>query len=156
MDWIGGGGLLCVAAVLVGAMWTDWRYRRIPHWMWAALLILWGSVALLEPAALRGTPMGGLICGAGGLALGFALYATGWLGGGDGKLLGATALWLSPGDFGLALLGASALLLVLWVSARASGGLGGVDFRNRGIPFACAFAPPTVVILGARVAELVG
>ena len=156
MGWIGSGGLLCVGAVLVGAMWTDWRCRRIPHWMWATLLVLWAVSASLEPQVLGGTPTAGLICGAGGLALGFALYAGGWLGGGDGKLLAVTGLWLSPQDFGLALLGASGLLLLLWAPACAGRGPCGVDFRNRGIPFACAVAPPAVVILGARFADLVG
>ena len=156
MGWVGSGGLLCVGVVMVCAMWTDWMRRRIPHWICATLLVLWGLAALLEPQVLGDTPMAGLISGASGLALGFALYAPGWLGGGDGNLLGVTGLWLSPADFGLALLGASALLLLLWVPAWASGGASGVDFRNRGIPFACVLVPPTVVMLGARLAELVG
>jgi prepilin peptidase CpaA len=36
------------------------------------------------------------LIGLGALALGFAFFAFGWIGGGDAKLFAATALWLGP------------------------------------------------------------
>ena len=152
MDALAVAGL-AVAGVLTGATaWTDWRRRRIPHWIPASLLALWGLCALFAPEVLPGSPLMGLICGAVGLGVGFVLYSTGWLAGGDGKLLATMGLWLGPGDFGLALLGGSALMVVLLLPAFA--GAGAVAYRRRGIPFACAVAPPTVVLLGARCAGL--
>lgn len=148
--------LSSAGALTATTAWTDWQRRQISLWTLAALLVLWGLSALVVPHVLGGPWAESLCCGAGGLALGFGLYAVGWLGGGDGKLLGVTGLWLGPQDFGLALLGASLLLLVLWVPASAGVGVRGGDFRNRGIPFACALTPPTVVILAARLAELLG
>ena len=94
-----------------------------------------------------------LLAGAVGLGVGFILYSVGWLGGGDGKLLATMGLWLGSGDLGLALLGGSALMVVLLVPAFA--GAGAAGYRRRGIPFACAVAPPAVVLLGARCAALV-
>ena len=39
-----------------------------------------------------------LLAGFAGLALGFLLFALGWIGGGDAKLFGGVALWLGFAD----------------------------------------------------------
>lgn len=147
--------LLPAAGLLTAATaWTDWRCRRIPDWISVALLVLWGLSAVFAPEVLGGPRTDGLVCGAVGLAVGFVLYSVGWLGGGDGKLLGLVGLWLGPGNFGLALLGGSALMAVLMVPAFA--GARAAEYRKRGIPFACALAPPTVLLLANRSIELFG
>lgn len=60
-----------------------------------------------------------LACGAGVLVLTFAMFAMGWIGGGDAKLAAATALWLGfdhIADYGLdaALIGGLLTLLILY------------------------------------------
>ena len=122
----------------------------VPDWAVLALLGLWGFSALLAPWALGTTPLAGLACGCAGLGAGFAFHALGWLGGGDGKLLAAVALWLGPSDVGFGLLAAAALLLPMCVAARRrpAGSLGD------GIPFACALAPPAAILLVARAIEV--
>lgn len=138
-------GAACLA---VGAMWTDWCRRDVPHALVLGLAGLWCVAAVFAPTALGGTPDAALLCGAAALAVGFLLFLPGWLGGGDGKLVGALALWLGPQDLAIALLASAALLLML-LMAPALGGIGR-DFRARGIPFACAFVPPSVLLLAAR------
>lgn len=94
------GGILAhvlVAALgclLLVAVFTDLRSRTIEHWTngaiallapaywWAAGYALWPDVAIQIGLAL------------GVFALFAAIYATGAMGGGDVKLLGALALWL--------------------------------------------------------------
>ena len=53
---------------------------------------------VLAPMVGFGWPEIGLhaLVGLGALALGFAFFAFGWIGGGDAKLFAATALWLGP------------------------------------------------------------
>ena len=143
---------LWTATVLVAVTaWTDWRRREIPHWVTGALVTVWGVAALAARPALGASVAAGLVCGTVGLALGAALYACGWLGGGDAKLLGALALWLGPWEVGFALLGTAVLLAFLVAVARRGG-----DLRERGIPFACACAPPAAVLLAARAVDLNG
>lgn len=145
--------LLWVAVALAAAAaWTDWRRREIPHWVTVGLLAVWGLAAAFARPALGSTIMAGLVCGALGLALGAAFYAFGWLGGGDGKLMAVLALWLGPYEAGFALLAAAALLLLLLVAARRRGS----RMRRRGIPFACALAPPSAALLAARAMALGG
>ena len=137
----------------LAALYTDWRQREIPHWLGLGLGLLWAVAAWLAPEALDAAPLIALACGAGALAVGFALHALGWLGGGDGKLLAALAVWIGPVDLvwwlvATALLG---LLLLLFALMRRSG-----DLRTRGIPFAWAMAPPAIVILLERAVALSG
>ena len=147
MNGFGLAALLGSAMLALVAVWTDVVRREIPHRILAGVALLWLVAALLEPQALNATPLAGLACGGGGLALGFLLHALGWLGGGDGKLLAVLAAWLGPSDLGPALLAAGVLglFLVLAALARRTG-----DLRRRGIPCALAIAPPAALMLAAR------
>ena len=85
--------LLPFPAGLIAAALKDATSFTIPNWI--SILL----VACFLPAALAGhMPMGalGLCLAAGAIALvvGIALFAMGWCGGGDAKLLAAAALWL--------------------------------------------------------------
>lgn len=139
--------LLCCVSISLVAVWTDVKRREVPHWIVGTLVVLWALTAVLAPEALNGEPVNGVICGVIVLAAGFILHALGWLGGGDGKLLAALAMWLGPADLGLALLatGLFGLLLALPALFRLS-----TLFRDRGVPYACAIAPPAAAILAVR------
>ena len=144
---LGVTALCCCVLVSLVAVWTDVKHREVPHWIVGALVSLWALTAAFAPEALGGDPVAGIACGAAALVAGFVLHALGWLGGGDGKLLAAMAMWLGPADLGLALLatGVFGLLLALPALLRLS-----TLFREQGVPYACAIAPPAAAILAAR------
>lgn len=90
-------GLLATLAIaLVVAAVTDFRQRRIGNWLnagialaaplfwWASGLSLWPDVAMQIGVALAT------------FAVLAAMFAMGWMGGGDVKLLAALALWIAP------------------------------------------------------------
>ncbi len=85
----GFAGLIALAAA------HDLRAFRIPNWTPALILVLYPLHVLTAPQPVDWA--GGLLTGTVVLAAGFALFATGRLGGGDAKLLAACALWAGPG-----------------------------------------------------------
>jgi prepilin peptidase CpaA len=98
-------GLLAVAA------WHDVRRRTIPNWI-SAVLILVGVARSLAEGGLG--PAAGAL-GVAGLVLlvGYLAWLGGFLGGGDVKLLGATAFWA----------GTSGLLTFLLATGLVGGAL---------------------------------
>jgi prepilin peptidase CpaA len=80
------------ALVIVAAL-KDATSFTIPNWISLALMAAFAPVALA-----CGVPLGeiGVAAGVGVAALlaGMAMFALGWIGGGDAKLLAASALWL--------------------------------------------------------------
>ena len=146
MHWWAIATLVGAVALASVPVWTDLKHRRIPHWVHGALVALWLQAAFFAPQALGAQPLAGLVCGLAGLGLGFGLYACGWLGGGDGKLLAVLAMWLGPADIGLALLATAVLGLALVLRARFRD----AAWRRRGIPFALAIAPPAATVFAAR------
>lgn len=84
-------------ALLVAAAGWDITSFTIPNSLTLALAAVFCAFALaagLSPASV------GLHAAAGsiGLAIGFALFALGYIGGGDAKLYAGAALWLGPHD----------------------------------------------------------
>jgi prepilin peptidase CpaA len=75
----------------------DFLTYRIPNWLCLLLVGLFFPLALLAglPFATIGWHM---LAGFLALAIGFGLFAAGWFGGGDAKLLGAAALWFGWPD----------------------------------------------------------
>jgi len=86
---IGGFALLMAAAAF-----EDFRRFTIPNWMTLGMCALWPLSLLAGPGASGA--VGGLACGLGVFAVGALLFARGYLGGGDVKLLAAAALWAGP------------------------------------------------------------
>lgn len=84
------------ALVILGGV-GDLVSYRIPNWISLALATGFGlaAVAVGIPVSTVGL---NLAVGAAALAAGVALFALGWIGGGDAKLFAAAALWIGwPG-----------------------------------------------------------
>src|SRR4051812_9274134 len=85
-------------ALLVASAFYDLTSFTIPNALPAAMLVLF--VLLLLAMVLNGHPVSWsemwlhLLAGGCALAIGMALFAAGWVGGGDAKLFAAACLWL--------------------------------------------------------------
>ena len=146
MSWLGLAAIAAGVGFALAAVWTDIKRREVPHWIIGGLVTAWLAAVILEPEALDASPVASVVCGLLGLVLGFALHAVGWLGGGDGKLMAALALWLGPADIAVALLCTGlvgGLLLVLALARRER-------WRHRELPCAVAIVPPAATLLIAR------
>ncbi len=90
----------------------DASTMTIPNWI---SLVLLGAFALCMPFVWQGLPDFGEHIGSGVamFALGFAMFAFGWLGGGDAKLMAATSFWWTWTD----------LLMYVTYSTLAGGAL---------------------------------
>ena len=93
------------AMAFAGSM--DLMTMTIPNRISIALVIGFFIIAPLAGMGLGGLALHAAV-GAGVLAVGFFMFARGWIGGGDAKLLAATSLW-----FGLEKLGEFLMLTVL-------------------------------------------
>ncbi len=124
--------LLCL---LGGATVTDCRTRRIPNVLVLAGLVTGIALALLE----RG--LHGVGFAIAGVVLGFVLlaplFALGWLGAGDVKLLSATGAYA----------GASGVAMVAGLSAMAGGVLGAIMWWRSGQAGLKARLPYAVALL---------
>jgi len=80
------------ALAIVAAL-KDATSFTIPNWISLTLIAAFAPVALLCGVALHDL---GLALGVGLIALlaGMVMFALGWIGGGDAKLLAASALWI--------------------------------------------------------------
>src|SRR5258708_36084076 len=85
-------------ALLVAAAFSDLTSYTIPNMLPAAMLALFA--AFLLASALNGHSLSWsetwphLLAGAVALVAGMALFAAGWVGGGDAKLFAMACLWL--------------------------------------------------------------
>ncbi|WP_371396125.1 prepilin peptidase [Fretibacter rubidus] len=84
--------LMLFAATMITAALKDASTMKIPNWVSLAVL---GAFFLAIPFAWQGWGNFGEHMAVGGtmFLLGLVLFAPGWLGGGDAKLLAATAFW---------------------------------------------------------------
>ncbi len=110
-------------AALVGAAISDILWSRIPNWLslflagWFVAYAIFVGVAF-DVIGLR------LGLGAGALAVGFVLFSFGLLGGGDVKIIAASAIWVGLND----------LMLFLTVVAISGGILAaGVFFIRKSL-----------------------
>jgi prepilin peptidase CpaA len=128
--------LIFPALVIAGGIW-DLTTLKIPNKITGALALAFFPVAVV--AYFAGAPLNDLLgclgVGVVGLAIGLAMFALNWIGGGDAKLIAAAGLWLGvPGtpDF--------------LICTTISGGffaLGLLSAREWGMAYA-GMAPPWV------------
>ena len=157
--------LFVVAALLAISAGWDLASYTIPNFLPAALLavfVLFALVAGLPPSGIGSHALAGLA----GLAIGFALFAFGLIGGGDAKLFAAIVLWLGFGKdsdgmpylFEYVLMtavlgGALTIILIGLRSAPMPAALYGHAWLARllnprsGIPYGVALAGGALVVL---------
>jgi prepilin peptidase CpaA len=87
--------LIVFPALAIVAALSDATSMTIPNWISGALIVAFLPAALLAGV---GWSVIGLSFGLGvaALAIGVAMFALHWIGGGDAKLFAAGALWLGP------------------------------------------------------------
>lgn len=149
--------LFVVPALLAISAGWDLASYTIPNFLPAAMLavfVLFALVAGLPPSGIGSHALAGLA----GLAMGFALFAFGLIGGGDAKLFAAIVLWLGFGDlldyvlmtsvFG----GALAIVLISLRNMPMPAALSGHAWLARlhdprlGIPYGVALAAGALVV----------
>ena len=150
--------LVALPVLLAAAAGWDLASFTIPNYLTAALLALF---ALFVLAAGLSMPAIGwhLLAGLAGLVLGFALFAFGYIGGGDAKLFAVVLLWLGLKDLmpytlvatvlgGVLTLGLLALrrLPLPAILARQSWILRLHDSKA-GVPYGVALAAGVLVVL---------
>lgn len=150
--------LLGFAFLMLCAVWYDVRSFTIPNWVPGALIVGWVLAAPFLGLSWMDAGLS-FLTGFGVLALGIALWAPGWVGGGDVKLLAAGALWFGWPD-GLAFLliavAAGGVLAVILVVLRqmvnmlpiSSDVLGSTALaQGAPVPYAIAIAAGALLVL---------
>jgi prepilin peptidase CpaA len=160
LQFVAHGALTLYVLLLCTAAATDmWKFI-IPNWVSAALLLLFVSTALLVPAEIDWLSHAG--AGLSVFAVGVGLFALGWLGAGDVKLMAAVALWAGFGNlahfvFIVALAGGGLALLLLGLRvviarlpalrAVAQGGrLPRILAKGEKVPYGVAIACGAIVL----------
>ena len=92
------GLLAALAIALLIAAFTDLRRRQIDNWLNAAIALGAPLFWLASGLSLGGVGVQ-LAVAAAAFAVLAGLFAMGWMGGGDVKLLTALALWIEPTGF---------------------------------------------------------
>ena len=117
-----------------------------------ALVIGFVALALAAGMPIETLLEAHLACGAAVLVLTFALFAFGWIGGGDAKLAAATAVWLGWEhlfDYGLlsSMMGGALTLAILAFRKReipaplaGRAWVGRLHAANNGVPYGIALA----------------
>jgi prepilin peptidase CpaA len=121
--------LFIVPALLAASAGWDLASFTIPNFlpvMLIAAFAIFAAVSGIAPAAIGGHAL----AGASGLAIGFALFAFGLIGGGDAKLFAATALWI----------GFANLLEYVLFTSLIGGGLALALLSLRSLPIPASFA----------------
>lgn len=143
--------------ILIAAALCDIATFKIPNIV--PILLVAGFFSILPLVQMDATQIGlHVAIAAGALALGVIAFGFGWMGGGDGKLLAACALWFGPADilnfvFAFSLIGGALALLIL-TSRRVPlpAPLLKQDWLVRlwapetGLPYAVAFAAAALLL----------
>ena len=154
-------------ALMAYAAFSDLFTMTISNWISIVLVVAFVVLALVLGLPLS-TIAFHLACGFAVLVLTFALFAFGWIGGGDAKLAATTAVWmgfdhLAEYGLGSALLGGALTLALLqfrrlpmpnWAQARAW--VMRLHDKDNGVPYGVALAaaglllyPETRIFLAA-------
>lgn len=146
---------LLLALLLAGAAIQDVARRKIPNWFCLAVAALAIVAAIIVGPTLA--LWQNAVIFAALLAVGVPLFAAGWLGGGDVKLLAALGLWANfaaifPLLAGILITGGVLAAVSLFVRRKPAAG------RSRGVPYGVAIAvgaaivmlPPTLTGAGSK------
>jgi len=150
-------------ALLVAAAFFDLTSFTIPNMLPAAMLAMFA--AFLLASALNGHSLSWsetwphLLAGAVALVAGMALFAAGWVGGGDAKLFAMACLWLgwdSMYEYTLVASLLGGILTIALITVRrfplptllaAQPWLVRLADRNSGVPYGVALAMAALVVL---------
>lgn len=104
--------IVIFAGCMLAASWSDMTSMTIPNWI---SLVLLAGFFVITPFVWQGWANFGIhiLVGLACFAAGIAMFALGWMGGGDAKLLAATSIWWVWAD----------LLYYLFYTALAGGAL---------------------------------
>jgi len=103
--------------VMTAAAFEDFRRLVIPNLLPVALCVLWLIYFAAAPSLYGG--LAAIGCAAAVFFVGALLFARGWLGGGDVKLLSAATLWAGPAGLGPLLMFTAVIggaLALLWLT----------------------------------------
>ena len=144
--------------MMAAAAFEDFRRFIIPNPLTLGLCILWPLYFASNPSIALG--LAAIGCGLAVFLVGAILFARGYLGGGDVKLLAAAALWAGPaGIVNLLVLtglfgGVLALFLLVptgsRIAAAARGALGVAVLETtapRHVPYGVAIAAAAVIVV---------
>lgn len=149
--------LLIFPVLMVFAASSDLFTMRISNLLVLMLVVGFFIVALIVQMPVE-TILSNLGCAAAVLAITFAFFAFGWIGGGDAKLAAATALWLG---FGLllpyivysGLLGGALTLLILGfrnlplpAQLQRMKWLDRLHDKKQGVPYGIALAAAAMLV----------
>jgi prepilin peptidase CpaA len=145
--------------LLAQAVFADLEELRIPNQVCIALVALYPAYVLASGGSVDWA--GALLVALAVFAAGIVPFAVGWIGGGDVKLMAATALWIGPAsaiDFLLvmALVGGAMAVVMLseyrFALARLAEVTGCEDIRDavlgRAIPYGVAIAAAGWIVGG--------
>jgi prepilin peptidase CpaA len=150
--------LVVLPALLLAAAFCDLTRYTIPNRLCAATALFFPLFAFLLPLPLSALGLHAA-AGAAGLALGFGLFALGWIGGGDAKLFAAIALWLGFGDLAeyavaVALFGGALTLTLMMLrqvplpaALLGQGWILKLHDRRSGVPYGVALAAGAFAVL---------
>ena len=146
--------LIAFAGFAALAAISDARTRRIPNVLVAAMALASAPAIALAGPGIAAAPAHAA-AGALALALGWALFSLGVLGGGDGKLIAASACWLGPAAMPeflalTALLGAALALGMIAMGARRIASSHPAAPRRNELPYALAIAPASLAAMLLR------
>ncbi len=144
--------------VMTAAAFEDFRRLVIPNLLPIALCVLWPVYFAAAPTLYGG--LAAIGCAAAVFFAGAILFARGWLGGGDVKLLSAATLWVGPaGTPSLLILtsvlgGALALFLLLPVGGQMAAAARTM-LGQPAIPTECGLAMPVPYGVAIAAAALI-
>ena len=150
-------------ALLISAAFFDLTTFTIPNLLPAAMLVLFATFLLAIALAGHGLNWSDtwphLLAGAVAVVAGMALFAAGWVGGGDAKLFAMACLWLGWGsmlEYTLvaSLLGGMLTITLLMLRRlplpallAAQPWLARLADQNSGVPYGVALAIAALVVL---------
>lgn len=84
-------GIFCIAMIFAGL--RDLTTMTIPNWLTLTLAVVFFAAAAMTSMPLAEIGLNTVV-GFAVLVIGMILFAQGWIGGGDAKLMAAVALWV--------------------------------------------------------------